>query len=49
MQLTKGQDMGCFKLGSTVITLFASNAIEFESYLKVGDVTRVGRKLANRI
>ncbi|OCG16990.1 phosphatidylserine decarboxylase [Gilliamella sp. WF3-4] len=49
IQLTKGQDMGCFKLGSTVITLFASNAIEFESYLKVGDVTRVGQKLANRI
>ncbi|WP_085247768.1 archaetidylserine decarboxylase [Gilliamella mensalis] len=49
IKLQKGQDMGCFKLGSTVITLFASNAIEFESDIKVGDVVRVGQKLANRI
>ncbi|OCG07721.1 phosphatidylserine decarboxylase [Gilliamella sp. wkB178] len=49
VKLTKGQDMGCFKLGSTVITLFASHAIEFDSDLKVGDVTRVGQKLAERI
>lgn len=41
--------MGCFKLGSTVITLFASNTIEFDSHLKVGDTTRVGQKLAERI
>lgn len=49
VKLTKGQDMGCFKLGSTVITLFASNAIAFDSHLKVGDITRVGQKLAERI
>lgn len=49
IKLSKGQDMGCFKLGSTVITLFASNAIEFSNNLKVGDVTRVGQKLAERI
>ena len=49
IKLSKGQDMGCFKLGSTVITLFASNAIEFSNDLKVGDVTRVGQKLAERI
>ncbi|MWN31222.1 phosphatidylserine decarboxylase [Gilliamella sp. Pra-s54] len=49
IKLTKGQDMGCFKLGSTVITLFASNAIEFDSHLKVGSVARVGQKLADRI
>ncbi|OCF95901.1 archaetidylserine decarboxylase [Gilliamella sp. wkB308] len=49
IKLSKGQDMGCFKLGSTVITLFASNAIEFSNDLKVGDITRVGQKLAERI
>ncbi|MCO6545790.1 MAG: phosphatidylserine decarboxylase [Gilliamella sp.] len=49
IKLTKGQDIGCFKLGSTVITLFASNSIEFDNQLKVGEVTRVGQKLADRI
>lgn len=49
IKLAKGEDMGCFKLGSTVITLFASNAVEFNSHLKLGDVTRVGQKLAERI
>lgn len=49
IKLSKGQDMGCFKLGSTVITLFASNAVEFSSELKLGDTTRVGKKLAERI
>lgn len=49
IKLSKGQDMGCFKLGSTVITLFASNAVEFPSELKLGDTTRVGKKLAERI
>ena len=49
VKLVKGQDMGCFKLGSTVITLFASNTIEFDSHLKVGNTTRVGQKLAERI
>ena len=49
VKLAKGQDMGCFKLGSTVITLFASNTIEFDSHLKVGNTTRVGQKLAERI
>lgn len=49
VKLTKGQDMGCFKLGSTVITLFASNVVEFDSHLKHGDITRVGQKLAERI
>ncbi len=49
VKLQKGQDMGCFKLGSTVITLFASNSVNFSADLKVGDETRVGQKLAERI
>lgn len=49
VQLAKGEDMGCFKLGSTVITLFASNSIEFIAQLKEGSVACVGQKMAERI
>lgn len=49
VKLEKGQDMGCFKLGSTTITLFASNSVSFATDLKIGDTTRVGQKLAERI
>lgn len=49
VQLVKGEDMGCFKLGSTVITLFASNSIEFITQLKEGTVACVGQKMAERI
>lgn len=45
----KGEDMGCFKLGSTVITLFAPNSIRFIDTLKEGYIARVGQKLAERI
>lgn len=47
--LEKGQDMGCFKLGSTVITLFPSNAVAFSAEIKSGKIARVGQKLAERI
>jgi len=49
LKLAKGEDMGCFKLGSTVITLFASNSIAFIPELKEGSVARVGQKMAERI
>ncbi|MDF7670092.1 archaetidylserine decarboxylase [Orbaceae bacterium ESL0721] len=49
IKLEKGQDMGCFKLGSTVITLFAKDHITFSDELKVGQTVRVGQKLAERI
>ncbi|WP_392559521.1 archaetidylserine decarboxylase [Orbus mooreae] len=49
VQLEKGEDMGCFKLGSTVITLFGANSIEFIDSLKEGHVARVGQKMAERI
>ncbi len=42
----KGEDFGCFKLGSTVITLFAQNSVQFIDSLRVGDITRVGQKMA---
>lgn len=49
VQVEKGEDMGCFKLGSTVITLFAPNSIEFIQDLKEGHIARVGQKMAERI
>lgn len=47
--LKKGEEMGKFKLGSTVIDLFESNHIKFNSTLKQGSVTRVGELLAESI
>lgn len=49
LSFKKGQDLGCFKLGSTVINLFASNCIQFSPELKIGATARVGQKLAERI
>lgn len=49
VQVEKGEDMGCFKLGSTVITLFASNVVQFLPNLKIGSVVRVGEKMAEKI
>ncbi|RKF14518.1 phosphatidylserine decarboxylase [Alginatibacterium sediminis] len=44
--LEKGAEMGRFKLGSTVVLLFAEDAITFESSLTTGDTTRLGQLLA---
>lgn len=49
ISLKKGEDMGCFKLGSTVITLFAPNSIKFDDELKEGTIAEVGQSLAERI
>uniref|UniRef100_A0A3B0MNK6 Phosphatidylserine decarboxylase proenzyme n=1 Tax=Arsenophonus endosymbiont of Trialeurodes vaporariorum TaxID=235567 RepID=A0A3B0MNK6_9GAMM len=47
--LKKGEEMGKFKLGSTVINLFKSNHIKLNSTLEQGSVTRVGELLAESI
>ncbi|WP_290608220.1 archaetidylserine decarboxylase [Arsenophonus sp. ENCA] len=47
--LKKGEEMGKFKLGSTVINLFESNHIKFNSTLEQGSITRVGELLAESI
>ncbi|XKM14401.1 archaetidylserine decarboxylase [Orbaceae bacterium ac157xtp] len=47
--VTKGQDIGCFKLGSTVITLFSPNAVSFIPELKTGWVAQMGEKMAERM
>ncbi|EOW6804254.1 archaetidylserine decarboxylase [Cronobacter muytjensii] len=44
--LLKGQEMGRFKLGSTVINLFASGSVELVEHLQSLSVTRLGEPLA---
>lgn len=45
--LAKGEEMGRFKLGSTVVLCFEPNKIEFED-MYAGMVTRLGKVLANK-
>ncbi|MEE3652690.1 MULTISPECIES: archaetidylserine decarboxylase [unclassified Brenneria] len=44
--LTKGEEMGRFKLGSTVINLFSSQRLQFSAHLGSLSVTRVGEPFA---
>lgn len=44
--LQKGDEMGRFKLGSTVITLFPANTVTFNATLTAGSVTCLGQPLA---
>ena len=44
--LLKGQEMGRFKLGSTVINLFAPGKVELVEHLQSLSVTRLGEPLA---
>lgn len=44
--LEKGQEMGRFKLGSTVINLFAAGRVQLASELSSGSITRVGQPFA---
>lgn len=46
VSLAKGEEMGRFKLGSTVVLCFEPNKIEFED-LAAGDTTRLGEALAS--
>jgi len=45
IQFKKGDEMGRFKLGSTVVMCFEKDAINFDD-LKAGDITRLGVKCA---
>ncbi|XQW85396.1 archaetidylserine decarboxylase [Thalassotalea piscium] len=47
--LQKGEEMGRFKLGSTVITTFAPNMVNFNSDAGTGTVTRLGEHYADLI
>lgn len=43
IRLKKGQEMGRFKLGSTVIMLFPENSMEWEAALSADDSVRMGQ------
>ncbi|WP_036773363.1 archaetidylserine decarboxylase [Photorhabdus australis] len=45
----KGEEMGRFKLGSTVINLFAPNQVQLAGHLSSGSATRMGELLAQAI
>lgn len=43
----KGEEMGRFKLGSTVINLFAPNSVKFDASMENGAPTRMGTPFAH--
>jgi len=45
-QYTKGEEMGRFNMGSTVILLFPKNSISFETDLSAGSALKLGQKIA---
>ena len=49
VKLQKGQEMGAFRLGSTVINLFPANAVRLDGRLNAGAETRMGALMAERI
>ncbi len=49
IHLIKGQEMGAFRLGSTVVNLFPKESINFNTMLAEGVVTVMGRKLGKQI
>ena len=48
IRFNKGDEMGRFKLGSTVINLFAKDAITFSENTVAGKVTRLGQAYAEK-
>ncbi|MFL7009962.1 archaetidylserine decarboxylase [Enterovibrio norvegicus] len=46
--INKGEEMGRFKLGSTVINLFPKGAIQFDDSITPGAVTRMGEAYAHQ-
>ena len=45
IELAQGEEMGRFKLGSTVILLFPKDAVEFDTAYAAGSATRLGESL----
>lgn len=48
INLSKGEEMGRFKLGSTAVILFPKDAIEWRSDLKTESVVKMGELIAKR-
>lgn len=49
IKLQKGEEMGAFRLGSTVINLFPKDKVRLESGLTAGTQTRMGEILGKRV
>lgn len=49
IQLDKGDEMGRFKLGSTVVLLFPKGSMQFEPEFEAESVLRMGQKLARKL
>jgi phosphatidylserine decarboxylase len=49
VQLSRGDEMGRFMLGSTVILLFPENSVEWLSDYSAGSPTRMGEAMAARV
>lgn len=47
--LERGDEMGRFKLGSTVVMLFGKDSIRWNEHLGAGDSIQLGQSLANRL
>ncbi|RRN01775.1 phosphatidylserine decarboxylase [Bibersteinia trehalosi] len=47
IRLKKGEEMGAFRLGSTVINLFPKSRVVLAEHLQAGEVTRMGELLAS--
>jgi phosphatidylserine decarboxylase len=48
VNIERGEEMGMFKLGSTVVVLFGPKAVTLEESLRSGSVVRVGEAIATR-
>ena len=49
IHLNKGEELGYFELGSTVIILFPSNVLDWDQALKASSTVRMGQKIATII
>jgi phosphatidylserine decarboxylase len=47
--LKKGEEMGRFKLGSTIVALFPKDSINFSNTLETGSPTRLGELFATKL
>jgi phosphatidylserine decarboxylase len=48
-KLAKGEEMGRFNMGSTIIVLFGEKAVSWEENLAAGDKVRMGGRLGRRL
>lgn len=47
IQLQKGEEMGAFRLGSTVVNLFPKGVVNFAEQIQTGSITRMGETLGS--